>query len=134
MDITNLFTIQTISLMVTAFFNLILFIVIVFKNNKTKNIYYFLGFILSMFMWIVTTLFFYLLDGQALGIETHLIYFGPAFIPMFMILFIKTFPKQPLDFSKIKLFIFLALPFIFSVLTLLPNVIIKGAYLSLIHI
>lgn len=126
MNTNNFFTIETISLLSTAFFNLVLFMIIIIKNKKTRNIYYFLGFILSIFIWVVTTLFLYVLDGKALLIDVHLIYFGPAFIPMFMILFIKTFPKEKLGYSKLKLSLFLFFPVFFSILSLIPNAIIKN--------
>ena len=122
----NFFTIETISLASTAFLNLVLFITIILKKGKTRNIYYFLGFILSVFMWVTTTLFFYLIGNPThLLINTHLIYFGPAFIPMFMILFIKTFPKEKLGYSKLKLTLFLFFPFLFSILSLIPGAVVK---------
>ena len=71
MNTNNFFTIEAISLISTAFFNLVLFMIIIIKNKKTRNIYYFLGFILSIFIWVVTTLFLYVLDGKALLIDVR---------------------------------------------------------------
>ncbi|MBC7982171.1 hypothetical protein H7X65_03785, partial [Candidatus Parcubacteria bacterium] len=91
---------------------------------------YFLGFIFSIFIWIVTTALFYVSEGEIMNIVIRTVYFAPAFIPMFMILFTKTFPGLQLDYSKRQLFIFLSFPFLFAVLTLIPDIVIKGAFID----
>jgi signal transduction histidine kinase len=125
MNLFEILTIESISLATAAFLNLALFIVLITNDKKNNNIYYFSGFIFSMFFWVLTTLLFYIInDKNNLLLNTHLIYFAPPFIPVFMILFAKTFPKQKLNFSKTKLTLFLGPAFIMSILALIPKAVI----------
>jgi signal transduction histidine kinase len=128
MDIlSSVLTIESISLASGVFLNLILFIVLITNDKKNKNIYYFAGFIFSMFFWLLTTLFFYILnDKNLLLINTYLIYFAPPFIPVFMILFAQTFPRQKLNYSKTRLTLFLGFSAIISILALIPNAVIDS--------
>lgn len=130
MILNDFFTIETISLASASFFNLMLFLIIIFNNKNTKNSYYFSGFIFSMFIWVTTTLFYYLLKDQALLVNTHLIYFAPPFIPVFMILFTETFPKEKLNYSKKTITAFLIIPFIISIIALIPGAVIKEVVIS----
>ncbi len=128
MNFDNFLILENICLASTAFFNVILFIIIIADNKRTRNNYYFALFILLMTFWIVTTLLFYVIDNPRwLDIIIHLVYTAPPFLPMFIILFTKTFPKQRTGWSKMKLRIFVAIPAVVSALTLLPNTIIRGA-------
>ncbi len=126
MILNNFLTIETISLASAAFFNLMLFFIIIFNNKNTRNSYYFSGFIISMFIWVTTTLFYYLLSGEALLINTRLIYFAPPFIPYFMILFIETFPKEKFSYSKKIMILFFIIPFLTSVIALIPGAVINS--------
>ncbi len=126
MNLNNFLTIETISLTSAAFFNLMLFFIIIFNNKNTKNSYYFSGFIISMFIWVTTTLFYYLLSGDALLINTRFIYFAPPFIPFFMILFIETFPKEKISYSKNIMKLFFIVPFLVSVIALIPGAVINS--------
>ncbi len=126
MNLNNFLTIETISLASAAFFNLMLFFIIIFNNKNTKNSYYFSGFIISMFIWVTTTLLYYLLSGDALIINTRLIYFAPPFIPFFMILFIETFPKEKFSYSKKIMILFSIIPFLISVIALIPGAVINS--------
>lgn len=129
MNLNNFLTIESIGLASAAFFNLMLFLVIIFNNKNNRNSYYFSGFIFCMFFWVTTTLFYYFLDGQDLLINTHLIYFAPPFIPVFMILFTETFPKVKLHYPKKISVIFFIFPIIASTIALIPGAVIKDVVL-----
>lgn len=130
MIFNNFFTIETVGLASAAFFNLMLFFIIIFNNKNTRNSYYFSGFIFSMFIWVTTTLFYYLLYGNTLLINTHLIYFAPPFIPVFMILFTETFPKEKFSYSKKISIPFFILPLITSTIALIPGAVIQNVVLA----
>lgn len=83
-----------------------------------------------MFFWVTTTLLYYFLDGEALLINTYLIYLAPPFIPVFMILFTETFPNKVLNYPKKIAIIFFTLPFIVSTLALIPGAVIRNITLS----
>ena len=133
MELSNIFTLENISLTSTALINLILFVVIGLRNNKTKNTYYFLGFILSVFGWVTGVLFFRLVDYKYLFITSQFVYFWAVFIPLFIILFTRSFPKRNLDYSKTRLISLLGLSFTFAILTLIPGAIIKTVTIGEIH-
>lgn len=131
MEINNLLTLENISLASTGLINLILFIVIGLRNNKNKNSYFFLGFILSVFGWVTGVLFFRVLDNyKYLFLVTEFVYFWAIFIPLFIILFTRSFPRRNLDYSILQRLFLLAPPFIFAVLTLIPGAIIKNVTLA----
>ncbi len=125
MILHEIVTIESVALLSTAFLNIVLFIILITNDKKNKNIYFFSGFIFSMFFWVANTFLFYIInDKDVLLINTHLIYLAPPFIPVFMILFAKTFPKEKLNFSRRKLAIFLTPAFIVSTISLIPNAVI----------
>jgi len=125
MDITKFLSFEAISLTSTVFFNLTLFIIILAKKNKIPNIFYFLGFQFFVIFWVATTMLFYVVEGETLKFVTHLIYFGPPFIPMFMIMFTNTFPNEKLNYSKLKMTIFLTIPAIVSILAIIPGAVVR---------
>lgn len=136
MEVNKFLTFENIILLSTALVNIILFIVIGLRSGKTKNTYFFLGFILSVLSWVAGVLFFKVLDGNNLLNTTRIVYFAATLIPFFIVLFTQTFPNRDLGFSKIKLIVFLAFPAMFLVLTLIPgaiinNVVIDGLYRSI---
>ncbi|MBC7982172.1 hypothetical protein H7X65_03790, partial [Candidatus Parcubacteria bacterium] len=123
---SNLLTLENISLISTILINLVLIIVIVLIKNKTKNNYYFLGFISSICAWTVSTLAFLLSDGVIPIIAALAFYISGCIIPVFIILFTKTFPNERLDFSKSKLMLFLSFPIIICGYVLLPGGVVSG--------
>ncbi len=125
MEINNFFTFENIVLASTALVNFILFIIIFVRRNKSKNTYFFLGFILSVMGWVLGVLFFRVLEGKYLLLVTRFVYFAATLIPFFIILFTQTFPKRDLGFSKKKTIIFLTFPILFLILTSIPGAIIK---------
>lgn len=126
MEISNFLTFENIVLLSTALVNIILFIIIGLRSGKTRNTYFFLGFILSVLSWVVGVLFFRILDGKDLLMTTRFVYFSATLIPFFILLFTQTFPKRELGFSKVKLIIFLIFPVLFLTLTLIPGAVIKN--------
>lgn len=131
MNINELYTLESICLILTACFNLVLFIVILADSKRTRNNYYFALFLFLMIFWIVNTLLFFVLtDIKDLIIVTHFIYFAPPFFPMFVILFAKTFPKEKLGYSTFNKFILIGTPVVVSTLTLIPNPIVKGVEIT----
>ncbi len=125
MDINSFLTFENIVLVSTGLVNLILFVVIGLRNNKTVNTYYFLGFIISVLSWVIGVLFFRILEGERLLQTTRFVYFVATLIPFFIVLFTRTFPKRNLDFTKGRLLLFITFPAIFLILTLIPGTIIK---------
>lgn len=136
MTLNNFLTFENIVLASTGLVNLILFIVIGVRKQKTRNTYFFLGFILSVLSWVVGVLFFRVVDSSYLSLATRFVYFSATLIPFFILLYTQTFPKRELGFSKTKLILFLTFPAIFLILTSIPGaiidqVLIEGEYRSI---
>jgi signal transduction histidine kinase len=130
MEINNFLTFENIVLLSTALVNIILFIIIGLRSDKTRNTYFFLGFIFSVLGWVVGVLFFRILSNEELLITTRFIYFIATLIPFFIILFTQTFPKRDLGFSRKKTIIFLIFPVIFLILTLIPGAVINQVLIT----
>lgn len=128
--INNLFTLETISLLSTIIINLVLIIVICLIKNKSKNNYYFLVFISFILIWTVSTLSFLMLPERMAFISAKIFYISGCIIPVSIILFTKTFPKERLNYSKLKLAIFLAIPSLICVSVLIPNAVIKDIVIN----
>jgi signal transduction histidine kinase len=130
MEINNFFTFENIVLASTALVNFILFTVIFVRRNKSRNTYFFLGFILSVMSWVIGVLFFRVLEGYHLLLVTKFVYFAATLIPFFIVLFTQTFPKRDLGFSRKKTIVFILFPLLFLILTIIPDAIIKNVIVS----
>ena len=94
-----LFSIENISLMSTIMINFILIIIVSLIKNKTKNNYFFIGFISSIFLWTVSTFVFLISPLSLSSLPAKLFYISGCIIPVFIILFTSTFPQQNLNFK-----------------------------------
>jgi signal transduction histidine kinase len=88
------FNIETISLAISGLINLVLLVVISKRDNKNKNTLYFIFFSLSVFLWVVTGLIFEISTQSTDILIAKLIYLSAIFIPLFLLLFIKSFPSE----------------------------------------
>ncbi|MBC7766903.1 hypothetical protein H7Y21_02845 [Arenimonas sp.] len=127
---TTPFTLENISLMSTIMINLILIIIIFLIKNKTKNNYLFIGFISSIFIWTISTFVFLNAKPDLTVFAAKIFYISGCIIPVFIILFTVTFPKQKLNYSKLKLFLFILFPTLICISVTLPGTVVRDVVLN----
>lgn len=119
---------ENILLLVTGLINLILFVVVSIRLNKTKNTWFFLLFNGSVFSWVISVALFKMLDVSNVLLKTipQIIYMSAAVIPLSLVLFIETFPNRKLKLDVIKLFFICFIPVCVIVASILPNLVTNG--------
>lgn len=126
MDIS--FNLVTTSLVITGLINLILVVVIGIRKTKTKDTAFFLLFSLSVLGWVVSRLLYEVLTGNALYSSAVALYFCAAYIPLFLLLFIESFPRKEHSYSPRKLVLIVIPPVLAGLVCLIPGAIIKDTF------
>jgi signal transduction histidine kinase len=129
MDLT--FNLQTTSLVISGLINLILAVVIGIRKNKTKDTVFFLLFSISVLGWVLSRLIFEVTEGLALYRSAQALYFCATYIPLFLLLFIGSFPRKEHSYSKRKLTFILIPPILAGLACLMPGAVINSVYLDL---
>ncbi len=127
---TNFLTLESISLISTIMVNLVLIIIMLLIKNKTKNSYYFLGFILGIFAWTSSTLVFLISSGEVLLWSAKLFYISGCIIPVFIILFTKTLAKEKLNYSALKKSLLFIFPTFVCASVLIPGFVVKDVVIE----
>lgn len=128
MEIT--FNLETTSLVVSGLINLILAVVIGIRKNKTKDTIFFLLFSISVLGWVISRLLFEVFDGETLFTIAQTLYFCATFIPLFLLLFIESFPRKEHSYTKGKLTLILIPPIIAALLCIIPGAVIQKTFVD----
>ncbi|MBU3668551.1 MAG: hypothetical protein FGM57_01130 [Candidatus Taylorbacteria bacterium] len=129
MDIT--FDLETTSLVISGLINLILVVVIGIRRNKTKDTIFFLLFSISVLGWVLSRLLFEITTDVTLFRSAQLLYFCATYIPLFLLLFIESFPRKEHSYSRGKLTLILTPAIIASILCWIPGAVIQAIYTDL---
>ncbi len=128
MDIT--FDLETTSLVISGLINLILAVVIGIRKDKTKDTIFFLLFSISVLGWVLSRLLYEVTTDKALYQSAQLLYFCATYIPLFLLLFISSFPRKEHSYTKGKLSLIIIPSIISGILCWVPGAVINSVYVN----
>lgn len=125
------FNVQSVGLIIVAFINLFLGVLIYLKERKNQSNIFFALVGVCVFLWALSRAFFEIFKiGDFIYFWAGLLYVSAAFIPLFFIFFTYVFPTGKIPFSKEQILGIIFPTFASVAFVLMPGMVISNISLA----